>query len=1460
MIKNENIDYDQVALRFASPVPPRPKCSVTIAALKQKFSLLPAAAQSLDENGDGFLTEGEVAKIMAKSGIIMQLADIRALLDAAEKDEDGRISVESFARTAQTSEALAAKAIASTRLETMGLIALSKMLDPVHMLSTILPALEKADSSATGSVSKAEFNRVIRANIAALTAADCEKVLKASGCDGPTVSLSLFKSCWTPPLPPPTPCAKEALSILGLAISSNGGLRSAFEQFDKNKDGILERGEFRRGLFLLKAGLTAAHIAELMQLMDSDGNGKIDLSEFEAAFIETQPQHVRASVDQPRLPLLPQLRDEPYADDGNGGGSSRRRSVRHVVAEMAVQVCMVPEEDPVTAFSRRVTEIFRQSEERVLRGLEATDTQGTGCISAAALMEVLKACGEMGQVSPDHAIQWLQQHLPDSIPPSPLNLSEHSSPAILYPILLRRFASSRLLAASPSLSQLQDNDVALFLLPHNAAILAACETADADGSGMISGAVLAGVLAGPPLFLSPVNVTFLLARIGATRFTESIAYDKFIHAFAIGGRAGIDVADSAKKRLLAHIMKEKVTPLQLMQSHGLLPPQSDSAVTSPVVSGHVPTPTTSEAKTVTSEVESVSSENLEDRAAGSAAEPQSNEPHLPPISAAFTACAAATAPAAHVFDRASVRQFLRKVGAGSLNGSDVHALVHTLDPGLTDHISQADLISLMTDKETEAAAKKLQEEQAAALLQRQRDEAEAFRKREEEVLQQRRLQLEQALAAEAELKLQQQAARDEERALAIARAEQLQRIEAQLARDRQLSALEKLSGKYAPLFSLFEKADPQHVGFISHRALSIALADAEVGLPPSTVATLLQIFCNDFSGSDVSPDSVEYDAILVQHTFPQASDIAAECRSIMADHLDALLAHLQQPQHHQQHSSLSSCTVPAVERVICDMSLPLNVSQRWALVRRLALLGGASPSVLGVRNSMGSASPAVTFDAEKAIWTIAQPLLQAAVRSSSQDVGRAFAVLDTNGDGVLTSQELHRGLVALGVGVGAALLQLFLKHIDRDGDGKVSVEEFMRAHAGPEMIVRSIFLQHWLSILAAAEGRSRINHSTLAQACSVISSVQATCLRDLLPPLEEGVEVMSLLREYAPHVARLVEILRLHWPDVVSTCRRCDTSGLGWVTRKQLAAALVLPPVDLLPDEAAALVAVIPSPSSAGASDAPATLVLGSVDYVALMKIVSPEEHALTELLASKWPALYISCSEIDTISASCVSIAAFEVAAASVSLPVQCIVSAAHSSAGISNGVINYMTFISRYAPAAAAALRSLVDRASWKDFLSLALHSFPSAADPHVFSPLASADAAGIAPMSVRTSVLNATLQHPLLRLQSEQIDCICQWLDRSFTKDDSVAWGSFVWVLAAPAATSALQRVWRQLWEASASRSGDHSTWTPHEIISLLQSVKLPPHEAAAVLLHVRASHSSGDSCIDWLAAMSSLAGSE
>lgn len=333
------------------------------------------------------------------------------------------------------------------------------------------------------------------------------------------------------------------------------------------------------------------------------------------------------------------------------------------------------------------------------------------------------------------------QNLPESITHMSSSASNPHSLSVLYLILMRRFASSRLLAASSPLSLLQDNDVALILLPHNAAILAACETADLDGSGIISGAALAAVLAGPPLFFSPVNVTFLLSRIGATRSSEAIAYDKFINAFAIGGRAGIDVADAAKRKLLQHITKEKTfTPLQLMLAHGLLQQPLDCSEFNSPTPAHVSVAAT----VVTSDGSTGASEKPEDGIKEGAADVQSAKPHHPlhPATSRVPTMLPTLTP--QVFDRASVRQFLRKVGEGSLNGSDVHALVHILDPGLTDRINISDLTGLLTDKETEAAAKKLQEEQEIARLQRLKEEAEASRMHEEELLQQRRLQLEQA--------------------------------------------------------------------------------------------------------------------------------------------------------------------------------------------------------------------------------------------------------------------------------------------------------------------------------------------------------------------------------------------------------------------------------------------------------------------------------------------------------------------------------------------------------------------------------------------------------------------------------------------------------------------------------------------------------------------------------------------
>ena len=69
-----------------------------------------------------------------------------------------------------------------------------------------------------------------------------------------------------------------------------------------------------------------------------------------------------------------------------------------------------------------------------------------------------------------------------------------------------------------------------------------------------------------------------------------------------------------------------------------------------------------------------------------------------------------------------------------------------------------------------------------------------------------------------------------------------------------------------------------------------------------------------------------------------------------------------------------------------------------------------------------------------------------------------------------------------------------------------------------------------------------------------------------------------------------------------------------------------------------------------------------------------------------------------------------------------------------------------------------------------------------------------------------------------------------------------------------------VFANLIQTSSNRSGDDCTWTASEVVSLLETVKLPPHEAAAVILHARQTHAADSGGIDWLAAMRAMGGSE
>ena len=64
-----------------------------------------------------------------------------------------------------------------------------------------------------------------------------------------------------------------------------------------------------------------------------------------------------------------------------------------------------------------------------------------------------------------------------------------------------------------------------------------------------------------------------------------------------------------------------------------------------------------------------------------------------------------------------------------------------------------------------------------------------------------------------------------------------------------------------------------------------------------------------------------------------------------------------------------------------------------------------------------------------------------------EELKKAFAVMDANGDGVVTKEELRTLLKGLGEEVTDEVVDEMIAIADENGDGKVDFEEFVKAAA-----------------------------------------------------------------------------------------------------------------------------------------------------------------------------------------------------------------------------------------------------------------------------------------------------------------------------------------------------------------------------------------------------------------------------
>ena len=65
--------------------------------------------------------------------------------------------------------------------------------------------------------------------------------------------------------------------------------------------------------------------------------------------------------------------------------------------------------------------------------------------------------------------------------------------------------------------------------------------------------------------------------------------------------------------------------------------------------------------------------------------------------------------------------------------------------------------------------------------------------------------------------------------------------------------------------------------------------------------------------------------------------------------------------------------------------------------------------------------------------------------AQAEELKKAFAVMDTNGDGVVNKDELKSLLKGLGEDVNDEVVDEMIKMADENGDGKIQFQEFVNA-------------------------------------------------------------------------------------------------------------------------------------------------------------------------------------------------------------------------------------------------------------------------------------------------------------------------------------------------------------------------------------------------------------------------------
>merc|ERR1712142_1365029 len=77
-----------------------------------------------------------------------------------------------------------------------------------------------------------------------------------------------------------------------------------------------------------------------------------------------------------------------------------------------------------------------------------------------------------------------------------------------------------------------------------------------------------------------------------------------------------------------------------------------------------------------------------------------------------------------------------------------------------------------------------------------------------------------------------------------------------------------------------------------------------------------------------------------------------------------------------------------------------------------------------------------------------------------QEIRNLFAIIDVNQDGFLSAKEIRTMMKKLGEKVRKKDIRKMMKEADKNGDGKISYEEFRHVSVGERVRLLSLITQH----------------------------------------------------------------------------------------------------------------------------------------------------------------------------------------------------------------------------------------------------------------------------------------------------------------------------------------------------------------------------------------------------------------